>query len=38
MHMLHVTIGVIYLGVVALRKKFLPILAVLWLAAGGNAP
>ena len=26
MHMLHVTIGVIYLGVVALRKKFLPIL------------
>src|SRR3984957_8846737 len=32
MHMLHVTIGVIYLGVVALRKKFLPILGVLWLA------
>ena len=32
MHMLHVTIGVIYLGVVALRKKFLPILAVLWIA------
>jgi cytochrome c oxidase subunit 3 len=31
MHMLHVTIGVIYLGVVALRKKFLPILAVLWI-------
>src|SRR6201998_215128 len=31
MHMLHVTIGVIYLGVVALRKKFLPVLAVLWL-------
>ena len=31
MHMLHVTIGVIYLGVVALRKKFLPIiLADLW--------
>ena len=30
MHMLHVTIGVIYLGVVALRKKFLPILLVLW--------
>src|SRR5580693_8803722 len=26
MHMLHVTIGVIYLGVVALRKTFLPIL------------
>jgi len=33
MHMLHVTIGVIYLGVVALRKWFLPILGVIWLAA-----
>jgi cytochrome c oxidase subunit 3 len=32
MHMLHVTIGVIYLGVVALRKKFLPILAAIWIA------
>jgi len=32
MHMLHVTIGVIYLGVVALRKWFLPILAALWIA------
>ena len=32
MHMLHVTIGVIYLGVVALRKWFLPILGALWLA------
>jgi cytochrome c oxidase subunit 3 len=32
MHMLHVTIGVIYLGVVAFRKWFLPILGVLWLA------
>jgi cytochrome c oxidase subunit III len=32
MHMLHVTIGVIYLGVIALRKKFLVILAVLWAA------
>ena len=32
MHMLHVTIGVIYLGVIALRKKFLPILAALWIA------
>ena len=31
MHMLHVTIGVIYLGVVALRKKFIPILLALWL-------
>lgn len=30
MHMLHVTLGVIYLGVVALRKKMLPILVVLW--------
>jgi heme/copper-type cytochrome/quinol oxidase subunit 3 len=30
MHMLHVTIGVIYLGVVALRKKFIPVLLVLW--------
>jgi cytochrome c oxidase subunit III len=32
MHMLHVTIGVIYLGVVSLRKLFLPILGALWLA------
>src|ERR1700736_1747933 len=32
MHMLHVTIGVIYLGVIALRKAFLPILGALWLA------
>src|ERR1700677_1897032 len=32
MHMLHVTIGVIYRGVVALRKWFLPILGLLWLA------
>jgi cytochrome c oxidase subunit 3 len=31
MHMLHVTIGVIYLGVVALRKKWLPILLGIWL-------
>ena len=31
MHMLHVTIGVIYLGIVALRKKFLPILGIIWL-------
>ena len=31
MHMLHVTIGVIYLGVIALRKKFLPMLLALWL-------
>ncbi len=33
MHMLHVTIGVIYLGVVALRRKFIPILLGLWLIA-----
>jgi cytochrome c oxidase subunit 3 len=33
MHMLHVTLGVIYLGVVALRRKFIPILLVLWLIA-----
>jgi heme/copper-type cytochrome/quinol oxidase subunit 3 len=33
MHMLHVTIGVIYLGVVAFRKWFLPALAVIWIAA-----
>ena len=32
MHMLHVTIGVIYLGVVAFRKWFLPVLAILWAA------
>ncbi len=32
MHMLHVTIGVIYLGVVAFRKWFLPILAACWIA------
>ena len=33
MHMLHVTLGVIYLGVVALRRKFIPILLGLWLVA-----
>ena len=33
MHMLHVTLGVIYLGVVALRRKFIPILLGLWLIA-----
>jgi len=32
MHMLHVTIGVIYLGVVAFRKWFLPILGVIYVA------
>src|SRR5271167_2423474 len=38
MHMMHVTIGVIYLGVVALRKKFLPILLICWLAAWLGTP
>jgi cytochrome c oxidase subunit 3 len=33
MHMLHVTIGVIYLGVVSLRKTFLPILLAVWAVA-----
>jgi cytochrome c oxidase subunit 3 len=33
MHMLHVTIGVIYLGIIALGRKFIPFLLVLWLAA-----
>ncbi|MGB9072093.1 MAG: cytochrome oxidase subunit III [Terriglobales bacterium] len=33
MHMLHVTLGVIYLGVIALRRKFIPILLALWLVA-----
>jgi cytochrome c oxidase subunit 3 len=38
MHMLHVTIGVIYLGVVAFRKWFLPILGVVWIAAAFLIP
>ena len=38
MHMLHVTIGVIYLGVIALRKKFLPILLGIWLIAWLTIP
>src|SRR5437879_8480093 len=33
MHMLHVTLGIVYLGVVALRRKFIPILLALWLVA-----
>lgn len=33
MHMLHVTLGVVYLGIIALRKKFIPILFALWLVA-----
>src|SRR6266852_621570 len=38
MHMLHVTLGVVYLGVVALRRKFIPILLVFWLAAWLGTP
>jgi heme/copper-type cytochrome/quinol oxidase subunit 3 len=38
MHMLHVTLGVIYLGVVALRRKFIPVLLVLWLVAWVATP
>lgn len=38
MHMLHVTLGVAYLGIVALRKKFIPILLVCWLAAWLGTP
>lgn len=38
MHMLHVTLGVVYLGVVAFRKKFIPVLLVLWLAAWLGTP
>ena len=38
MHMLHVTLGVIYLGVIALRKWFLPILLGFWLAAWQLTP
>lgn len=33
MHMLHVTLGVIYLGVIAFRRNFIPILLGLWLVA-----
>jgi cytochrome c oxidase subunit III len=38
MHMLHVTLGVVYLGVVALRKTFIPILLGLWLVARLGTP
>jgi cytochrome c oxidase subunit 3 len=38
MHMLHVTIGVIYLGIMALRKYFIPVLLALWLAAWLGTP
>ncbi len=33
MHMLHVTLGVIYLGIMAFRRWFIPILLALWLGA-----
>ncbi len=38
MHMLHVTLGVVYLGVIALRKWFIPILLGLWLCAWLGTP
>src|SRR6201984_822924 len=38
MHMLHVTLGVVYLGVVALRRKFIPILLLCWLGAWLGTP
>ena len=38
MHMLHVTLGVVYLGVVALRRYFIPILLIFWLAAWLGTP
>ena len=38
MHMLHVTLGVVYLGVVALRRWFIPVLLGLWLVAWLGTP
>jgi heme/copper-type cytochrome/quinol oxidase subunit 3 len=38
MHMLHVTMGIVYLGVVALRRNFIPILLIGWLAAWLGTP
>src|SRR3989441_251270 len=38
MHMLHVTLGVVYLGVIALRKWFIPVLLGLWLVAWMATP
>ncbi len=38
MHMLHVTIGVIYLGIIAFRKLFLAAMAVIWAAAAFLLP
>ena len=38
MHMLHVTLGVVYLGVVALRRYAIPLLLAFWLAAWLGTP
>jgi heme/copper-type cytochrome/quinol oxidase subunit 3 len=38
MHMLHVTIGVIYLGIIAFRKWFLAAMVVIWAAAAFLLP
>jgi len=38
MHMLHVTLGVVYLGIVALRRNFIPILLLCWLGAWLGTP
>ena len=38
MHMLHVTLGVVYLGVIALRRWFIPILLGFWLVAWRGTP
>jgi len=38
MHMLHVTMGIVYLGVVALRRNFILILLIGWLAAWLGTP
>src|SRR5229473_2917630 len=35
---LHVTLGVVYLGVIALRKWFIPVLLALWLVAWQGTP
>ena len=38
LHLLHVTLGVVYLGVVALRRNFIPILLLCWLGAWLGTP
>jgi cytochrome c oxidase subunit 3 len=38
MHMLHVTLGIVYLGIVALRRYFIPILLLFWLVAWLGTP